>query len=105
MLHLNSNTVVLNKNNFEEKLFELLGCLDADLTGENGPDYVYVDGYDSNLEYYIEKASKQHSNLKDIVNDVLNSSSNYWCNFYSDTNIKIIEHGDELIVSVSVANS
>ena len=105
MLHLNLSTVILNKDNFEEKLFKLLGCLDADLSGENGPDYVHFEGYDSNLEYYIEDASKKHSNLKDIVNAVLTDSSNYWSNYYDDTHINIIEHEDQLIVSVAVAHS
>lgn len=41
MSHVNLKTVVVRKENLEEKLFELFSCVDADFTGENGEDYLW----------------------------------------------------------------
>ena len=109
MLYQNLTTVVLNKENFREKLFELIGPHDADLSGENGLEYVYESyiqlGYDSNLSYYIDDAIKKHSSLVDIVNAVLDDSKDFWASAYGCTDINIIELDDNLVVSLATSHS
>lgn len=106
MSNLNLKTTIINKDNFEEKLFELLSCLDADLVGENGPEFVSKEaldnGFNSDLDYYINKALKENNNLKDIIESVLTQSSIFWNNYYDDTKISCLELEDQLFVSVAV---
>ena len=107
MSHLNLSTAIINKDNYEEELFNLLDCLDADFTGTNGPEYTGEElinkGFDSHLDYSIRRACQENNNLKDIINSVLDDATNYWSNFYDNTEKSIIDMDNQLLVSVAVS--
>lgn len=109
MSHLNLSTAIINKDNYEEELFNLLDCLDADFTGTNGPEYTGEElinkGFNSRLEYSIHKACKEKDNLKDIVNSVLNDATDYWSNYYNNTEISIVDIDNQLVVSVATSSN
>ena len=95
-------TVVLNKDNMEQKLFELLEDLDQDLVGMNGEEYIIHKEYGSDLEYFISIADVGKG-LENTIERVMYEVEHYWVNYYDMTGLNIIEHGDDLIVSVAVA--
>ena len=80
---------------------------DADFTGTNGDEYTeeYLinKGFNSRLEYSIHKACKEKDNLKDIVNSVLNDATDYWSNYYNNTEISIVDIDNQLVVSVATS--
>lgn len=107
MNNLNLNAAIINKENLEEKLFELLEPLDADLVGDNGPEFVsdkaLNNGYESDLDYFIDQAKEEKDSLKDIVEYVLTKASIYWEHFYHSTETSIIEYDNQVFVSVAVS--
>lgn len=79
---------------------------DADFSGDNGPDYLddEADGYDSNLEYYLEKFWSKH-NPKDAASlntffdkffKYLQKRDQYYSNIEFD--LKFI--GDQIVLAV-----
>ena len=109
MNYLNLNTKIMNKENYKEKLFELLDCIDADFTGSNGDDYTWgfalEEGFKSNLEYCIHEASNKHNSLEDIVKSVINDAKGSWRDYYDNTNTVIINMDNQLVVSVAVSHN
>ena len=107
MNYLYLSTTTINKENYKEELFNLLDPLDADFTGTNGDEYTgeYLinKGFNSRLEYSIHKACKEKDNLKDIVNSVLNDATDYWSNYYNNTEISIVDIDNQLVVSVATS--
>ena len=62
------------------------------------------EGYDNNLEYYIEKVTRECDNLEEIVIKVMEKVERYWRNYYEDTQVSTLEHKGELIVTVAVVH-
>ena len=110
MSHVNLKTVVVRKENLEEKLFELFSCVDADFTGENGEDYLWSwakeEGFESNLEYELKNAKEKHrDNLEEIIKDVIRSVQSTWGCYYSDLTEEIIKINEGFVVSIAISVS
>lgn len=79
---------------------------DADFSGDNGPDYLddEADGYDSNLEYYLEKFWAKHK-PKDAAS--LNTFFDKFFKFmqkrdqyYSNIEFDLKFIGDQIVLAV-----
>lgn len=110
MSHVNLKTVVVGKENLKEKLFELLNCVDADFTGENGEEYLWSwakeEGFESNLDYELKNAKEKHGdNLEEIIKYVISSAQVTWDGYYSDWMEEIIRINEDFIVSIATSVS
>lgn len=98
-------TFVINKNNYEEELFEIFDAIDADFNGTNGEEYLWPfakdEGFDTNLDFSLAKNKKKHKQVVDIIDGVINDATVTWGSCYKDWKYQVIEENDLIIISVA----
>ena len=99
------NMVILNKNNWEEKLHELLS-IDCDWSGDNGIEYTsgeaIEEGYESDLDYAIARAKEKSDDVINLVQYVLEDfvTDQQEIGYYIEVEYMVKGIGDDLAVSV-----
>ena len=109
MITLELKTGIVKKGDlYGDDLYELLRDLDTDLVGDNGLEFVSDEakdkGFESELDYYIHLAESKSGNREHVIEDVLTRASNYWKNYYQDTEFSICEIQEGYMVSIAVCS-
>lgn len=109
MIDLIMRTEIMNKDNFEDKLFNLLECIDQDFVGANGEEYLWdkakEEGFESNLDYSISKAKNEHEDVEKIINSVIHSAISGWDSYYKSTEFSVEKIDETYVISVAVVDN
>ena len=99
------NTFVINENNYEEELSRAFSTIDADFNGDNGPEFLCAkskeNGFESNLEYSLDKNQKQYKNVIDIIENVIKDCTTTWGSCYKDWNYEVIKEDNKIIIALA----
>ena len=100
------NTFIIDKNNYEEDLFEMYNSIDADFNGYNGEEYLWPqareNGSGTNLGYVLSLSKQKHKDRIDkIIEEVIEKSTITWSSCYKDWQYNVIEHDNSIIVSIA----
>ena len=93
--------IVVTQENIAEKFKEF--SFDQDLNGSNGKEYLSdkakEDGFDSDLDYILDKASKQLEDVRDQIQEFCNVVLEQLPDHYYGSEINVTQVGDQYVIS------